>query len=450
MTHLVKLSDRLRHAEPAEKPFCRNGETVKSLGEFQGDVSETSASLPPRGRVAVFCRSGYRFLTAMAAAWSRECTVILPPNAQPAMLAELAGEFDLLICDEDVDYDGAMLKLPVEKGQRAAGSVKLPKSEDCRLVFFTSGSTDKPKPVAKTLALLEREVMALEAVWGADGHAMEVTGLVSHQHIYGLLFRIVWPLMAGRLFQARMVDYWEELVGYEAQSALTVIASPAHLTRIPDGLSFRPARIFSSGGPLPQEASLAAGTVFKTTPVEVYGSTETGGIAYRSQQADKDVAWTVLPGVEVSVAEDDRLIVRSPHLGQEAPYLTEDQIRFSGENEFYLTGRVGKVVKVEGKRVSLAQVEHGLKGSALVADAAVFMLEGEDVGLAAIVVPSADGQALLNDIGAFRMGRKLRKELHSKQEGAGLPRRWRFVDRIPMNAQGKRPVKDLQAVFEQA
>jgi len=66
-----------------------------------------------------------------------------------------------------------------------------------RLVVFTSGSTGEPVAIEKRLDQLAREVEALEAAFGADAGTATVHGTVSHQHIYGLLFRVLWPLASG-------------------------------------------------------------------------------------------------------------------------------------------------------------------------------------------------------------------------------------------------------------
>jgi 3-hydroxymyristoyl/3-hydroxydecanoyl-(acyl carrier protein) dehydratase len=66
-----------------------------------------------------------------------------------------------------------------------------------------------------------------------------------------------------------------------------------------------------------------------------------------------------------------------------------------------------------------------------------------------VVVPSAAGAALLAEIGPFRFGRRLRRDLATTQEAAGLPRRWHFADRLPVGALGKRNHADIVALFEE-
>ena len=58
------------------------------------------------------------------------------------------------------------------------------------------------------------------------------------------------------------------------------------------------------------------------------------------------------------------------------------------------------------------------------------------------------GAQELGDIDAFRFGRRLRAALARSQDAAGLPRRWRFVDRIPCDPLGKRASAALAALFK--
>ena len=69
------------------------------------------------------------------------------------------------------------------------------------------------------------------------------------------------------------------------QSAFCWVASPALLKRMGDNLDW-PAlrqvrRVFSSGGPLPAEAAQLLRERLGQWPTEIYGSSETGGIAWR-------------------------------------------------------------------------------------------------------------------------------------------------------------------------
>jgi 3-hydroxymyristoyl/3-hydroxydecanoyl-(acyl carrier protein) dehydratase len=65
------------------------------------------------------------------------------------------------------------------------------------------------------------------------------------------------------------------------------------------------------------------------------------------------------------------------------------------------------------------------------------------------VVPSAEGQALLDGDGRSALGRRLRALLAGSVEAVALPRRWRYLERMPVNAQGKTTQAALLALREE-
>lgn len=92
-------------------------------------------------------------------------------------------------------------------------------------------------------------------------------------------------------------------------------------------------------------------------------------------------------------------------------------------------------------------MERALEASPWAAAAAVLLLVGPRPGLGAVVVPTEAGRHKLAELGSFRFGRLLRGLLAVSNEPAGLPRRWRFVDRLPAAHLGKRSDAELQALF---
>ena len=86
----------------------------------------------------------------------------------------------------------------------------------------------------KALRHLEAEVAVLEACFGgALAPATQVFATASPQHLYGLLFRVLWPLAAGRPFHAPTYLHAEELLPRIEEAGDALLAStPAHLSRM--------------------------------------------------------------------------------------------------------------------------------------------------------------------------------------------------------------------------
>ena len=176
------------------------------------------------------------------------------------------------------------------------------------------------------------------------------------------------------------------------------------------------------------------------------GSTETGGLAWRRQTAP-DTLWTPFPDVSITVDETQALIVRSPYLQEDRPEQTGDVIDQQADGRFRLKPRGDRIVKIDGKRVSLARVEEMLGRLPEIAAVAALSLPDHKGALGAVVELTPAGQALLAEEGTFRLSRRLRAAVSPMLESAERPKYWRFVDRIETNSQGKRILSTLSALF---
>jgi acyl-CoA synthetase (AMP-forming)/AMP-acid ligase II len=402
----------------------------------------------PAADVLLYCEDAGHFLAGLIGALAAGRHVLLPAHAAPDYLAEIHRAGAVLLTDVP-GLPGTGLLLTGMAEVRPALSLA---STGGTLSFFTSGSTGQPKLVTKALAQLTAEVEVLIQLWGTP-HG-PVVGTVSHQHIYGLLFRVLWPLAAGGIIHGPRIDNWESLVPLLAPASV-LVASPAHLTRLPDSFAgaARPRHVFSSGAPLPAAAAGVIARRLGMWPIEVLGSTETGGIAWRRQMLP-DCPWTPFPGLELrAVADVDEtaaglLEVRSPFTGDPGFVAVGDRARFLADGRFSLDGRADRIVKIEGKRVSLPRIEQALLALPGVAQAAAVDLVARKGALAAVVVLDEAGAAALARMGPFRYSRSLRRSLAMRLESMERPKFWRFVARLPENAQGKRTMAALRALFE--
>ncbi|AUG53594.1 AMP-binding protein [Thalassospira marina] len=398
--------------------------------------------------IAIHCQSARLFAVALAATWLARATAVLPASDRTGYLDEIASAFDLFLDDAAIT---ATLGAHETSNQPVWQETDLPAPENCLATFYTSGSTGAPKAIAKTLAQLEAEMAMQTPLWQSDLRAnCRIWGLVSHQHIYGLLFRVIWPVMTDVPFISAQARFWEDIVP-NLRDGDIIIASPAHLQRLHPDLvnAARPARIFCSGGPLDHKSAMQAHAALGIWPTEILGSTETGGIAWR-QQTSGDTPWQPLPDVRTSQNDEGCLMVAAPHIDGENWHHTADRVAFdnrSGTSRFRLLGRADRVIKIEGKRISLDRVETHLRNHNWVDEAVALLPDDTDNRLAAIVVLSLRGCEYLREHGAFHTGRILRNHIGQHEDDAALPRRWRFVDAIPTDSQGKKPLHLLRALF---
>ena len=402
----------------------------------------TLAFLPLQGRdVALACEDGFEFSAALFGAWQAGAIPWMPADALPATLQRLR--------DDGVAFAGELpdgLQAATGGGDIALQALDL---DACALVLFTSGSTGEPVAIRKSLRQLDAEVDALESAFGALLGDATVHGTVSHQHIYGLLFRILWPLSARRPFARARLAYTEQLTTLGPES-VAVIASPAHLKRLPATQDWRALVqtlrvVFSSGGALPVDAAGDVQRLWQQAPIEVFGSTETGGIAWRRADGSR-AAWLPLPGVEWRL-QGDTLEVRSPHLPDMDWFATSDRAHASGDGRFQLLGRADRIVKIEERRISLDAIETRLRESEWLDEVRLLALPGPRVLLAAVAVPTSAGRELLDGEGRAAFAQRLRGWLAGHCDPIALPRRWRFLDAMPADARGKTSERALTALF---
>jgi len=449
LLHLaVKLAGR-----PAGDVVGWRGSEPIGCGAFVARIHAWQAALSARpGRhFALYFEDSLEFAAALLGAWQAGKTAWLSADALPASCAALGAHVDGFVGEFPAGC--APLSAPALAGGDAfAPGLRALDASFNALVVHTSGSTGTPQAIPKRLSQMASEVDVLEQMFGAALGDAAVIATVSHQHIYGLLFKVLWPLCAGRPVLAESVAYPETLAALMAQRPSLLVSSPAHLKRLPQLEGWQGVRpqlraVFSSGGPLPEEAAALCASVLGKTPIEVYGSSETGGVAWR--QRTEAAAWNVFPNVEWRLEEAGVLAVRSPHLADEHWLALADRAVAAGEDRFELQGRADRIVKLEEKRISLDALEAALLASPLVAEARLQLDDSAARScIAAFVVLTPEGRAQLQAQGKLAMNRALRSVLAAGAEPVALPRRWRFLDQMPVNAQGKTTHAALAALLE--
>jgi acyl-coenzyme A synthetase/AMP-(fatty) acid ligase len=401
---------------------------------------------------ALYLEDTIEFASALFGSWQAGKIVYVPGDNLPGTCATLRQTVDGFLGEFASEW--APMTPVVKKVALDVDDFQRLDPDFTGLVLYTSGTTGPAQAIPKKLAQMSREVMTLEQQFGERLGTAEIVATVSHQHIYGLLFRVLWPLVGGRALHARAFPYFEELIPVLSTRECVLVSSPAHLQRLPEHPSWAQARprlraVFSSGGPLTFKVAQETERLLGSVPMEVYGSSETGGIAWRQQRAKSDAAWSPFPGVAWRVDPQDGVLeVRSPNLPNDDWFQMADRAEPSVPGQFMLKGRIDRIVKIEGKRISLTAIETALKKSPLVTDASAVMAEGVRQRIAAFVVPSEIGWHEFTGRGKLALNRSLRDLLRQFIEPVGLPRIWYYLKALPINAQGKTTFAELIASLE--
>jgi acyl-coenzyme A synthetase/AMP-(fatty) acid ligase len=174
---------------------------------------------------------------------------------------------------------------------------------------------------------------------------------------------------------------------------------------------------------------------------EIYGSTETGGIAARSISENTDswkpadvVSWR-LSGKRLAVKSD--FVSREMEKDADGFCVTGDEVQPEKNDRFILLGRADGIVKVAGKRVDLLDVQNKIQTLPTVRDAVVIALpaeKGRESVIAALVACDlAEAQ--------------LKKMMMEKLEPYAMPRRIKIVPSIARTATGKTDFRRVERIF---
>jgi acyl-coenzyme A synthetase/AMP-(fatty) acid ligase len=434
-----------RHAADA---LVATGTRPRTASDLVDDAHAIARALPPEieGReVVLVADDRYAFAAALIACTMRRAIAALPPSAQPEMVREIRHRENVVTVLHDragmrgIDV-GAVL------AQRSASipyAALAPLDPAASIVdVYTSGTTGTPMRCPKTAGQLIGEADTLRSMF-AIAEGTPILATVPPHHVYGLLFGVILPLVSGGSFARETVLHGEPLAALARRDRSRVLVSvPAHLRALRTlerGAMPSIERVFSSGAPLPNETYDDLLDRFGWRVVSAYGSSETGGVAYRSHPDDP---WTAFDGVAIEVGEDGRLLVDSPFVDPSAsrPYATHDRVERVGDHGFRLLGRVDGVLKIGGTRVSIAELEHRLLAVPGIDDAAIVAADvggarGTEVWAAIVSKVHGDAQAV-------------RRALAPYFERVVLPRRVRVVEALPRDSNGKLRRAELRKLFE--
>ena len=424
---------------PAGAAFAyRKGMRI-SVERFLADASRLAAALPDRNYLLNLCTDRYHFAVGFAAALLRRQVNLLPPNETPDLIERLVSQYPGVHCLSDRSTGFRSLETMVfpeldDPGPVAPPVPEVPEAQIAAIVF-TSGSTGDPVPYRKTwgslarVAAAEIEILRLRACPG-----MALIGTVPPQHVFGLEATFLVPMQGGLAVHARRpfypADIRAELAALPRPRGL--VTTPVHLRALleePDGV---PAADFLLCATAPLSPQLAARAEARfTAPLhEIYGCTESGGIASRRTVESNE--WRAMKRVAMRTdATGTR--VKGGHVEEEI--LLSDVIELRGRGRFLLHGRTADLVNIAGKRTSLAHLNYHLNSIPGVRDGTFVVPEQGSEAVARltayVVAPGLNAESLL---AALRL----------RIDGAFLPRPIHFVEALPRNETGKLPRRALE------
>ena len=393
--------------------------------------------------VLVICADRCHFAAALLAVWKAGCIAALPPNGQDATVKTLAGRpgIRLIVHDQDgregLDLRDFIGRQDSDADAHHISPLTLDENEVIA-TLYTSGSTGEHKRCPKAARELLGEAASHVESFGIQPGEIFAATVPGH-HIYGLIWSVLVPLLSGGVLDRQTTLFPDAVAAHARDIGATYLVSvPAHLRSLAELDAMPPLkRITSSSAPLPPETALKLKEKFGLKITEIFGSSETGGIAFREEPG---APHRPLAGVKVTCDADGRLLLDSPFLppGTQRPLPCDDRIELLPDGRFLLKGRLDGVVKIGGKRVALAEVERHLLNTKGVRDAAC-LAETVDSGRGAELWAAVAAPGLTKD--------DIRDSLRKWLDPVALPRRIQFVDTLPREENGKLQRAKLRALF---
>lgn len=398
------------------------------------------------------CEDYWYFLCAFVALLQCKKRILLTQNISENFIAEIKKPGVEFLTDQNVPDAVSIPELvrnSPEPDEKFIRELPVLNSEETCILMFTSGSTGKPKAVPQRMKEFEEDNAFVISKWGEEFISRKLVTTVSQHHIYGFLFGVSLPFTLGVPFRRKRIEFPEEFETLSDEKYM-IIATPAFLKRtveIEEKLSLKNPWIFTSGGACSAELAEKTEKLFGFCPLEVYGSTETSGIAYRQQSKDGP-KFTPFANARLWLGDDGCLRVVSPYIKNPEGFATADLAEFFDDGRFVLKGRSDSIVKIEEKRISLTEVENRILQTGLVADVKVVALQN-DVRqyLAAAIVLNPEGKRKFAGTEKYLVNRYFHDFLMQYFENVVLPKKWRFVEELPVDVQGKKHKDEIVAMF---
>ncbi len=340
---------------------------------------------------------------------------------------------------------------PVDAGDSAT----VPAADDTHdlcLIKLTSGTTGVPRALAFTHAQMLADGEQVCRSMGISATDLNLA-IVPFGHSYGL-GNLVIPLLqqgtacvcvSAPLPHAIAADLlrWRATVFPAVPALLRVLT----VSDLPHDTFSGVRLVVSAGSPLTAEAARGFWEKYGRRVHGFYGSSETGGITFdRTGDATLEGRSVGIPleGVQVTVGEDQRFRVSSAAvfthdnlertaagLGVHSP---ADRAAFNALGELVLLGRAGRMMKIAGRRLDLAELETTLRQLPDIRDAYVAPHPERPEELAAILATSLSLE-------------EARARLRGHLAPWKMPRRLSVLAEFPLTARGKPDTRALQALL---
>ena len=428
--------------------FAPDGSVLRTFAAIEEEARHWRERFNDRGGEAVCLQAGNHpsWPAILLAIW-RSGRTVLPMDFE---MRDARRERVERLCGVGlrIEPQGTALELvPVECSGPAGARSDLFK--------LTSGTTGEPRAICFTAAQLLADCDNVCDTMGLREDDRNY-GVISFAHSYGfsnlitpLLCRGIPLVVASDVMPRALLD------GLASSGATLFPGVPAIFRTLAEvaggGSALR--LCISAGAPLTRAGVRRFLESWGLKIHSFYGASECGGICYDSSDApDVPSGYVGPPLRNVSVTMENtgpsQIQVRGPAVGagyhpdqaaedlRDGMFRPSDLLESSGEG-YVIVGRTSDLINVGGRKVNPGEVERVLRLSPRVRDVIV-------LGIAA----KARGEEVAACVAGEATEDELRRLCSRNLPAWQVPRRWLFLEEIPLSGRGKISRADLRARLE--
>lgn len=417
----------------------RNGVEL-SRGKLWADVRAFARRLPDRAYLFNLCEDRYLFCVTLLAAMLRRQVCLLPPSAQPGVLHDMLGDFpNCYQVSEKAPEHTLCPWFPAELSETTiradAREIEFDPGQ-IALIAFTSGTTGRPKPCPKTWGTFRISAQIALRSLGMENARLAVVSTTPPQHMYGLETSIFWPLFSSFVLHAGWPFYPEDVrrTVREAPLPCLLASTPVHLRALFATEAQWPnlQAIICSTANLSQSLAMRVEQAGGARLWEIYGSTETLSFACRATA--RETVWRPYSGVKLYHETEDVIMLSAPHII--GSIQLQDLLCIEADGDFSVLGRSADMVKIGGKRVSLAELKRRLTE-----------IDGVEDGLCLVVADEQRESRVVAVVVSKLSRQDIVEALRPYLDEVFLPKRIEFVAKIPRNTVGKVARSELEKLL---
>lgn len=307
-------------------------------------------------------------------------------------------------------------------------------SKRSTIEFCTGGTTDNAKIVSKRVENVFAELKEIFDELNLPDD-LEFVSTTTPEHFFGFTF-YAFAYKFGYKWNLDRINYPEDL--NFSNAVLVTTPSFLEVMRKHNSVPNKNPKIIIVAGSKLEDKTFQFAKKITNRVIEIYGSTETGVIAYREDYLEN---LKIFPSVQISDSEEDLIKIKTPFSINGVEILNDRIEVIDGRIKFL--GRNGRVLKIQEKRIDAEVVESVINDSCLVQESYCLEYSGK---MAALVVLSSVGNEYLLKKGSLELIKFFKSELRKSFDV--VPQKWRFVNEIPRKETGKYNKEKIKSYFD--